>query len=180
MPAPTRFLATLAAVAAVGPLIGGCGLIGGDPARVPQVSEAPDAVAEGAGPSRERVRQYLDAMRTKDVRKGRSQLCPELHRIFDQGATGPNGDFARHFTVPSAKVLDVRAKGGKQEVQASVTVKAGERSLVRSLRFTVAKGDAGWCIDGEVPVAAPSGRPPGSAPPPSPVPASPPSASPVP
>jgi len=162
MPALVRSLAAALATAA---LLSGCGLIGGDPAKPPRASEAPDAVADGAGPSRERVQQYLDAMRTKDVRKGRAQLCSVLYPTFDQAATGPNGDFARHFTVTAARIVDVRARGGKQEVVASLTVTAGERRMARSLAFTVALGDSGWCIDGEVPVAAPSARPSGSVPP---------------
>jgi hypothetical protein len=160
MPALVRSLAAALAAAA---LVSGCGLIG-TPAKAPRASEAPDAVAEGAGPSRERVQQYLEAMRTKDVRKGRAQLCPVLYPTFDQAATGPNGDFARHFRVTAARIVDVRARGGKQEVVVSLTVAAGERRMVRSLAFTVALGDSGWCIDGEVPVAAPSPGPSGSVP----------------
>jgi hypothetical protein len=159
MPAPLRFLA--AAVTAA--LLGGCGLIGGDEPTAPRASAAPDVVAEGVGPSRERVQQYLEAMRAKDVRKGRTQLCPVLHPGFDQAATGPNGDFARHFTVPAATIVDVRTRGGKHEVVASITVSANGRRVVRSLRFTVARGDTGWCIDGEVPVTAPRPAPSGSA-----------------
>ncbi|HEX2771361.1 MAG TPA: hypothetical protein VHN18_02885 [Micromonosporaceae bacterium] len=160
MPAPLRFLAGAVTAAA---LLGGCGLIGGDEPAAPRASAAPDAVAEGAGPSRERVQQYLDAMRAKDVRKGRTQLCPVLHPVFDQAATGPNGDFARHFTVPVATIVDVRARGGKQEVVASVTVSTGGRRMVRALKFTVARGDTGWCIDGEVPATAPGPAPSDSA-----------------
>ncbi|HEX7746565.1 MAG TPA: hypothetical protein VF462_15045 [Micromonosporaceae bacterium] len=160
MPALLRSLAAAVAGAA---LLGGCDLVGrSEPPSVE--SQAPDAVAEGATPSRQRVQDYLYAMRAKDVTRGRSQLCPGLHPTFDQAATGPNGDFARHFTVPAAQILDVRANGGKQEVLASVTVAAGGGTLVRSLRFTVAKGAAGWCIDSEVPVANPGPRPSGSVP----------------
>jgi hypothetical protein len=169
---------SLAAAVAATALLSGCWLTGGERAPAPGTSEAPDPVAEGAAPSRQRVQDYLDAMRAKDVAQGRSQLCPGLHRAFDQAATGPNGDFARHFTVPAARILEVRARGGKQEVLASVTVAVGRRTAARSLRFTVAKGEAGWCIDSELPVVPPSPRPSGSAPPHSPVPASPPSASP--
>jgi hypothetical protein len=153
---PLRFLA--AAVAAVA-LLGGCDLIGGEKSSAPTSLAAPDAVAEGAAPSRERVQQYLDAMRAKDVRKGRTQLCPVLHAGFDQSATGPNGDFARHFTVRAATIVDVRRNGGKHEVVASVTVSADGRRMVRALKFSVARGEAGWCIDGEVPVALPRPRP---------------------
>jgi hypothetical protein len=159
MAAPLR---CLAAAVSVGALLGGCGLIERDqpiPSRAPA---PPDAIAEGAAPSRERVQQYLDAMRTKDVRKARTQLCPVLHPGFDQAATGPNGDFARHFTVPTARIVDVRARGGKQEVTATLTVSTGGRRVVRSLKFTVARSDSGWCIDGESPVAAPRPTPSGT------------------
>jgi hypothetical protein len=159
MPALVRSLTAAVAAAA---LLSACGLIGEDPPKAQPASEAPDAVAEGAAPSRERVQQYLDAMRTKDVQKGRAQLCPLLHPTFDQAATGPNGDFARHFRVSAARIVDVRARGGKHEVVASVTVAAGQRRMVRSLAFTVALGDSGWCIDGEEPVAAPAPLPSGS------------------
>jgi hypothetical protein len=161
MPAVLRSLAAAVAAAA---LVSGCWLTGGDRPQAAGTGEAPDPVAEGAAPSRQRVQDYLDAMRAKDVSQGRLQLCPGLRRAFDQSATGPNGDFAKHFTVPAARILEARAKGGKHEVLASVTVAVNGRNAVRSLRFTVAKGEAGWCIDSELPVANPRPAPSGSIP----------------
>lgn len=149
------FLRTAAAAVAAAALLGGCGLAGGDEPTAAGDVEVSDPVAEGAAPARERVQHYLDAMRAKDVDKGRRQLCPVLHAGFDQSATGANGDFGRHFTVPAATIVSARPRGGKHEVVTSVTVSTGGRGLQRSVLFTVARDKAGWCIDGEVPVAPP-------------------------
>lgn len=112
----------------------------------------PAVAAEAARLSRERVQAYLDAMKDKSVDEGRNQLCEPLREAFDKGATGPNGDFADHFTVAEATVTDVRANGGRQEVSTSITVanKQKKKSTI-GLLFTVAKTDAGWCIAGEAP-----------------------------
>ncbi|MET7470625.1 hypothetical protein ACFYON_00050 [Micromonospora sp. NPDC005686] len=107
---------------------------------------------EAAAKSRERVQAYLDALTARDADAGRSQLCAPMHAAFDSAATGPNGDFADHFTVPQATITDVRSGPNGQEVSASVTVAAGSRTAARSLLFTVTRNGADWCISGEVPV----------------------------
>ncbi|SCG47084.1 hypothetical protein [Micromonospora humi] len=106
---------------------------------------------EAAAKSRERVQAYLDALAARDAAAGRSQLCAPLQAAFDTTATGPNGDFADHFTVPQATITDVRTGPRGQEVSASITVAAGSRKATRSLLFTVTRTGADWCIAGETP-----------------------------
>jgi hypothetical protein len=106
---------------------------------------------EAAAKSRERVQAYLDAMAAKDVDAGRSQLCAPAQAAFDDAATGPNGDFADHFTVPEATITDVRSGPHGQEVSTAVTVAVGARKATRTLLFTVTRGGADWCIAGEAP-----------------------------
>ncbi|MFG1711434.1 hypothetical protein [Micromonospora sp. NPDC049203] len=129
---------------------GSNGQEGGD-ARPSEKAPAEEAAAK----SRERVQAYLDALTARDADAGRSQLCAPMHAAFDSAATGPNGDFADHFTVPQATITDVRSGPNGQEVSASVTVTAGSRTAARSLLFTVTRNGADWCISGEVPVDTP-------------------------
>ncbi|GAB3150733.1 hypothetical protein GCM10027290_38750 [Micromonospora sonneratiae] len=103
------------------------------------------AAEDAAQKARERVQGYLDAMVAKNVDAGRTQLCPSLHETFDKAATGPNGDFAKHFTVSAASITDVRADNGTQKVSTAVTV-VGERTSQVGLLFTVVKSDGQWCI----------------------------------
>lgn len=124
----------------------GSGDQGGD---TPPTGKAP--AEEAAAKSRERVQAYLDALTARDAAAGRSQLCAPMHAAFDSAATGPNGDFADHFTVPEATITDVRSGPNGQEVSASITVAAGSRKAARSLLFTVTRNGADWCISGEVP-----------------------------
>ncbi|PTA43942.1 hypothetical protein [Micromonospora sp. RP3T] len=117
---------------------------------------------EAATKSRERVQAYLDALAARDVAAGRSQLCAPLQATFDTAATGPNGDFADHFTVPQATITDVRTGPHGQEVSASITVAAGSETATRALLFTVTRTGADWCIAGEAPggnSAQPAGTP---------------------
>ncbi|GAB3088236.1 hypothetical protein [Micromonospora schwarzwaldensis] len=126
----------------------------------PATQQAP--AREAAAKSRERVQAYLDALTARDVAAGRSQLCAPLQAAFDTSATGPNGDFADHFTVPQATITDVRTGPRGQEVSASVTVAAGSRTATRALLFTVTRTGADWCIAGEAPggnSAQPAGTP---------------------
>lgn len=127
----------------------GCGLTGGDDSDggVPQKAPAEEAAAK----SRERVQAYLDAMAAKDVAAGRGQLCAPEQAAFDAAATGPNGDFADHFTVPQATITDIRSGPHGQEVSAAVTVAVGARKATRPLLFTVTRSGADWCIAGEAP-----------------------------
>jgi hypothetical protein len=146
-------VATGLALLALLPLaLTGCGLGGDDGA-----GDAPDGgtqrapAEEAAAKSRERVQAYLDAMAGKDVDAGRSQLCAPVQAAFDAAATGPNGDFADHFTVPQAIITDVRSGPNGQEVSTSVTVAVGSRKATRALLFTVTRSGADWCISGEAP-----------------------------
>lgn len=118
-----------------------------DPATKPGRAPAEEAAAK----SRERVQAYLDAMTAKDVAAGRSQLCAVLQEGFDAAATGPNGDFADHFTVPQAEITDIRPGPQGQEVSTTVSVKAGSRTVARPLLFTVTRDGADWCIAAEAP-----------------------------
>ncbi|MFE9690082.1 hypothetical protein [Micromonospora sp. NPDC005806] len=130
----------------------GCGFGAKDDAGGAAATEAQRAPAEeAAAKSRERVQAYLDAIAGKDVDAGRSQLCAPMQASFDAAATGPNGDFADHFTVPQATITDVRSGPHGEEVSTSITVVVGSRKATRSLLFTVTRGGADWCISGEAP-----------------------------
>ena len=133
----------------------GCGLGGKSESRDAPATEAERAPAEeAAAKSRERVQAYLDAMADKDVDAGRSQFCAPEQAAFDAAATGPNGDFADHFTVPQATITDVRSGPHGQEVHTSITVAIGSRDprrATRSLLFTVTRDGADWCIASETP-----------------------------
>ncbi|MEU7977484.1 hypothetical protein AB0B63_03005 [Micromonospora sp. NPDC049081] len=126
----------------------GCGLGGDDeadggPTRVP--------AQEAATKARERVQAYLDAMAAKDPAAGRNQLCATMQAGFDAAATGPNGDFADHFTVPATTITDIRTGAKGQEVSTTVTVSVGSKKTTRPLLFTVTRDGADWCIAGEEP-----------------------------
>ncbi|MEU7754057.1 nuclear transport factor 2 family protein [Micromonospora sp. NPDC049171] len=153
-----RLAATAAALLLPVTLVG-CGI--GDDDRddakdEPPVTPTRTPAEEAASRSRERVQAYLDAMTAKDVAAGRSQLCAPLHESFDEGATGPNGDFADHFQVPEAAITDVRSGPLGQQVSVSVSVTAGGRTVVRPLVFTVTRDGSDWCIAGEVPGGSPA------------------------
>ncbi|MEU8025682.1 hypothetical protein ABUL04_07140 [Micromonospora harpali] len=125
----------------------GCGSDDEDAAQQPGRAPAEEAAAK----SRERVQAYLDAMIAKDVAAGRGQLCAPAQAAFDAAATGPNGDFADHFTVTGATITDVRAGAGGQEVSTEITVTAGSREATRPLLFTVTRSGADWCVAREAP-----------------------------
>ncbi|NES29549.1 hypothetical protein GCE86_16925 [Micromonospora terminaliae] len=147
-----RAVAGAALLALLPVTLAGCGLGGGDDAPDSPASGSQRAPAEeAAAKSRERVQAYLDAMAAKDVDAGRSQLCAPMQSAFDAAATGPNGDFADHFTVPQATITDVRSGPQGEEVSTSVTVAVGSRKATRSLLFTVTRSGADWCIAGETP-----------------------------
>ncbi|AYF26278.1 hypothetical protein CSH63_02115 [Micromonospora tulbaghiae] len=138
----------LALLALLPVALAACGS-GGQGGDTPPSGKAP--AEEAAVKSRERVQAYLDALTARDAAAGRSQLCAPMHAAFDSAATGPNGDFADHFTVPEATITEVRSGPNGQEVSASITVAAGSRKAARSLLFTVTRTGADWCISGEVP-----------------------------
>ncbi|MGY0007172.1 hypothetical protein [Micromonospora sp. I033] len=159
-PTHPRAVAGGALLALLTVTLAGCGLGGGDdPAGAPASQSQRAPAEEAATKSRERVQAYLDAMAAKDVDAGRSQLCAPMQAAFDGAATGPNGDFADHFTVPQATITDVRSGPHGQEVTTTVTVAVGSRKATRSLLFTVTRTGADWCIAGE----APGGNTPGPA-----------------
>ncbi|MEW2441690.1 hypothetical protein [Micromonospora marina] len=165
--------AGLALLALLPAALAACGSGGQDGGDTPPSGKAP--AEEAAAKSRERVQAYLDALTARDAAAGRSQLCAPMHAAFDSAATGPNGDFADHFTVPEATITEVRSGPNGQEVSASITVAAGSRKAVRALQFTVTRSGADWCISGEAPGdgpvdpdVSPSGPPPAA--PASPVP----------
>ncbi|MFG2055781.1 hypothetical protein ACGFI9_17315 [Micromonospora sp. NPDC048930] len=149
-----RRVVTGAALLALLPVaLTGCGLAGGDDADGGSGAGAQQQAPaeEAAAKSRERVQAYLDAMAAKDVDAGRSQLCAPMQAAFDAAATGPNGDFADHFTVPQSTITDVRSGPHGQEVSTAVTVAVGSRTATRPLLFTVTRSGADWCIAGEAP-----------------------------
>ncbi|WP_431875242.1 hypothetical protein [Micromonospora marina] len=141
--------AGLALLALLPAALAACGSGGQDGGDTPPSGKAP--AEEAAAKSRERVQAYLDALTARDAAAGRSQLCAPTHAAFDSAATGPNGDFADHFTVPEATITEVRSGPNGQEVSASITVAAGSRKAVRALQFTVTRSGADWCISGEAP-----------------------------
>ncbi|MFY1672276.1 hypothetical protein ACN27G_20305 [Plantactinospora sp. WMMB334] len=156
-----RRMVGVVAVLAMAPLgLAGCGPLDGLVGQGAEPTPTPD---EGPERARERVQAYLDAMKAKSVADGREQLCEPLRKSFDQAATGPTGDFAKHFTVSAAKIVDVRANGADQDVSTSITVKVGGKAASTKILFTVARADGQWCIareqvGGHTP-APPSGTP---------------------
>ncbi|SBT48398.1 hypothetical protein [Micromonospora narathiwatensis] len=150
-----RTAAGAALLALLPAALAGCGLGlggGGDEVGGAAPSDAQRAPAdEAAAKSRERVQAYLDAMAAKDADAGRSQFCAPAQTAFDAAATGPNGDFADHFTVPQATITDVRSGPGGQEVSTTITVAVGARKATRPLLFTVTRSGADWCISAEAP-----------------------------
>lgn len=155
-----RVAAGVAALALLPLTLTGCGIGKDDDDTAAPAADGQRAPAEEAtAKSRERVQAYLDAMAAKDVDAGRSQLCAPLQDAFDADATGPNGDFADHFTVPEAAITDIRSGSHGQEVSTTVTVAVGARKAARPLLFTVTRSGADWCISGE----APGGHTPGPA-----------------
>ncbi|MFY1686891.1 hypothetical protein [Plantactinospora sp. WMMB782] len=155
-----RVVGLVAVLAMMAPLaLAGCGPLDGIVGQGAEPTPTPD---EGPQRARERVQAYLDAMRAKSVADGREQLCEPLRESFDQAATGPNGDFARHFSVTAATITDVRANGADQDVSTSITVKAGGKAVPTKVLFTVARADGQWCIAKEAVgghTPAPSGSP---------------------
>jgi len=155
-----RRAAGLVAVLAMLPLsLTGCGLFD----QFGSASEpTPTPVDEGPERARARVEAYLAAMKAKQPADGREQLCAPLQESFDQGATGPNGDFAKHFSVSAATITDVRANGADQDVSTSITVKVSGKATAMKVLFTVARADGQWCIAKEAiggHTPAPSGEP---------------------
>jgi len=109
-------------------------------------------VDEGPEKARALVQAYLDAVVAKDPAAGREQFCPEMREAFDRFATGPNGDFAEHFTASQATVTDVRTKDAShQEVSTVITTVVQEEESQAALLFTVARTEQGWCIADERP-----------------------------
>ncbi|MET8371699.1 nuclear transport factor 2 family protein [Micromonospora sp. DT68] len=155
-PTHRRMAATAAGLVLLPAALVGCGIGGGDKDESAAKPERAPA-EEAATRSRERVQAYLDAMIAKDVAAGRSQLCALLHESFDLAATGPNGDFADHFTVPEASIADVRSSPRGQEVSVSVSVTAGKKKITRPLVFTVTRDGGDWCIAAEAPGGVPAG-----------------------
>lgn len=130
----------------------GCGVFGDS-------SDAGDAgpVDEGPEKARALVQAYLDAVVAKDPATGREQFCPEMREAFDRFATGPNGDFAEHFTAAQASITDVRAKDAShQEVSTVITTVVQEQESQAELLFTVARTEQGWCIADERPGGNPA------------------------
>ncbi|MFD6567337.1 nuclear transport factor 2 family protein [Micromonospora profundi] len=154
-PIHRRMAATAAGLVLLPAALVGCGIGGGKEESAAKPERAP--AEEAATRSRERVQAYLDAMIAKDVAAGRSQLCALLHEGFDIAATGPNGDFADHFTVPEASITDVRSSPRGQEVSVSVSVTAGKKKITRPLVFTVTRDGGDWCIAAEAPGGVPAG-----------------------
>ncbi|MFF3868433.1 hypothetical protein [Micromonospora sp. NPDC001898] len=142
--------ALVAALALLPFALFGCGL-GGDDEKPAAEQPGRAPAEEAATKARERVQAYLDAMIAKDAAAGRSQLCAPAQGGFDSAATGPNGDFADHFTVTEAAITDVRPGAAGQEVSTSVTVTVGAREAARPLLFTVTRSGADWCVAGEAP-----------------------------
>jgi hypothetical protein len=156
----TRVIATAVtgAIALVG-LLSGCGggkettatPRTGETTSVPATTSAPVSPGEDADTqARTTVQNYLDAMKTKDVAKGKAQMCPALRDTFDQVATGPNGDFAKHFVLKSAKVDKVEKAGENRKVTASLSLQANSgETKDATVVYTAQTSGGGWCISNE-------------------------------
>jgi hypothetical protein len=142
----SRPVALVAAMTVLPLGLTGCGLSGDDPE---PVRTGPVEVDDGAHEPRQVVRGYLNAMLAKDATTGRGRFCAVAHETFDRAATGPNGDFAAHFTVTRADIVDVRPGDTAQEVRTAITVDSGGTTIERRLLFVVARTDGGWCIADE-------------------------------
>ena len=123
------------------------------PARPSPSPATPEQVkpTDADGLARYRVQNYLDAMRVKDVPKGRAQLCANGQAEFDTSATDDGGDFADHFTVEASTVSAVEADPVGRKVTVSVTLKAraSGASAPVSVAFTVSGAVPDWCIASE-------------------------------
>jgi hypothetical protein len=97
------------------------------------------------------VQNYLDAMKTKDVAKGKEQMCPALQAGFLSNATKASGDFADTFTVSGASITRVQPGDIDRKVATSLTLKAKATAKTKpaALEFTVHKMNGGWCISME-------------------------------
>lgn len=149
---------------AVAPLVGLAVLLGGCTTGAagsaqPSATTATAAPTDGRAEAEEPVHGYLDAMRAKDVERGRAQLCPATREIFDTSATGPGGDFAEEFTVTQARIVDSRPAAVGYQVTATVTVAVADTISEVGLLFTVTPTSEGsWCIHDET-SAPPAGDP---------------------
>lgn len=148
---PIRPALCVVTLAIAGAVLSACGL-GGGPGGAGGGSTAGGKPSEDAAAlARATVQDYLDAMESKEPTAGRSKLCAPLHASFDQSATGPNGDFAGHFTVTSAEITEVTADGGRQRVNTVVQATAGKQTFTRGIMFVVTPVDGTWCISDEAP-----------------------------
>jgi hypothetical protein len=142
-----------------------CGGSASGSTRRSKVSSSPEQVkpTDADGLAQLRVETYLDAMRAKDVAKGRAQLCASGQAEFDTSATDDGGDFADHFTVEASAINSVEVDPGGRRVTASVTLKARSSgaSAPVSVAFTVSDTASDWCILSEELLS----RPPVPAPP---------------
>lgn len=146
-----------AAIGLIGSMIlAGCG-DSGSVSNTPPSAGSPSSPASGASApatpdadvsARAVIDSYLNAMKAKDVRKGREQMCAAVQVGFDERATSPNGDFADHFVLTEANIDRVESAGTDRKVTAKVTVapKSGGSSNTASVLFTVTAEDSRWCI----------------------------------
>jgi hypothetical protein len=130
-----------------------CGGSADGSTRPSQTPASPEQVkpTDADGLAQLRVQNYLDAMRAKDVAKGRAQLCSSGQAEFDGSATDDGGDFADHFTVEASAINSVEVDPGGRKVTASVTLKARSSgaSAPVSVAFTVSDAVPDWCIVSE-------------------------------
>ena len=128
----------------------------GDPSSAPS-SKAAKAPEDRA---RETVQVYLDAMKSKDVAKGKQQFCPALHEKFDKTATSEDGDFSQDFALEQSSITKVEAAGNDgHTVSTSLVVhskKEGANAVKADINYSVHQLGDLWCIYNEEIVGTPS------------------------
>lgn len=136
----------------------GCG--GEDSSASGSPSSAP---AKNTTPPDDRAKQtvqlYLDAMKTKDVAKGKQQFCPAMHQKFDETATSEDGDFNQDFTLEQGSITKVEpASNEERKVSTSLVVKskkAGTNPVKAEIVYSVHELGDIWCIFNEEIVGTP-------------------------
>lgn len=139
---------------------GGSSNSGGSPTATTTAAPSASDTGSGEDHAREVVQNYLDAMETQDLTKGKEQMCPALHEQFEKKATGEDGDFSSKLTVKDASVTKVEPKGDEgHRVTTTMVVQvkaAGANPVKADLAFDVHKLGDLWCIYNEEIVGKPT------------------------
>jgi hypothetical protein len=158
-------LAALGALAAA--LATGCANDSGsssDAAATPSSSAAATPSASSAGSDEDEARgvvqKYLEAMKAKDLAKGKEQMCPALHDQFDKVASGDEGDFSPKLILKEQSITKVEPKGDDgHRVTTTMVLQAkasGTNPVKADIAFDVHKLGDLWCIYNEEIVGKPT------------------------